>query len=743
MCKKLILLTIVFLVLGTATQAGIYVWSGDAGDELWDTPGNWTVTDSNWIWPNEENAADPNLAKYTNADTLVIDIIAGIVSRVGPIAIQGAPDGSTTAVLTLSEGSSLTIEGRLATSTEEGNAGRGQIDILGGSTVTITGDGEDLTIADDNGNWGMLNVVDSTIVIPDDFRTDHGEAHVSISGSSTIECGDDFLISDNDASLSFVDIGGTAVIAPSDDFRTNRGESHVTIGDDAVIDCDDFSISGNEAGVSFLDIGGNATITIADDFDLDNGESTTTVGGNAVISFGDDGYVPDDDNAVATLTITDNAEFNVGDDITVADNAGSVGHMIITGNATVNAPDEFYLADDPTASAILDVNGTATLNVGDDLDVGEDGPAVCNIGENAVVTVGDTIYIPHNQHGIEASMTISGNATVSCDDLQVVNDGGNTGFLHISGNPTITMRLFYMNNDAGDPGTSEVIMDGGTVTVTEDATINDDNNGTATFTLNGGTFDVGDDLDVSDNLDGTGHLTINGGKVIVADEIRLGSSGGEDIGQSRVFLNGGLLQAKELRINITDSQIIAAGGTLMIGTEDVNEVEMQQLIDDGTIVADANDYFIVTDGDYTVLAAKAYAPTPGDYAAGVFPTPTITTYISDDVPKAIQDLQPTTPSNTLGRTTSLLTIADSVTIEDLNVELDIRMPGNNADLNVFLTSPDGKQVELFTDVGFNLDDFRNTILDDEASKSIRSGTQPFTGIFKPEGRLSDFDGRDT
>ncbi|MHC4628547.1 MAG: proprotein convertase P-domain-containing protein, partial [Planctomycetota bacterium] len=136
-------------------------------------------------------------------------------------------------------------------------------------------------------------------------------------------------------------------------------------------------------------------------------------------------------------------------------------------------------------------------------------------------------------------------------------------------------------------------------------------------------------------------------------------------------------------------------------------------------------------------------PNPADDAIGISHAPVLDIYVSDDVPKDIQDLQPTTPKNTLGKTTSLLAIANSTTITDLNVELDIRMPGNNADLNVFLTSPDGKKVELFTDVGFNLDDFKNTVLDDEASKSIRAGTEPFTGTFKPEGKLSDFDGRDT
>jgi subtilisin-like proprotein convertase family protein len=138
----------------------------------------------------------------------------------------------------------------------------------------------------------------------------------------------------------------------------------------------------------------------------------------------------------------------------------------------------------------------------------------------------------------------------------------------------------------------------------------------------------------------------------------------------------------------------------------------------------------------------ASEPNPADGAAGVSSLPNLGTYLSSDVPKNIPDFRAVSTSNVLGEATSTLSVADSIKITDLNVELDITMPGNNADLNVYLKSPDGKEVELFTDVGLHgADDFKNTILDDEASTSIRDGTDKFTGIYKPEGKLSDFDGR--
>ncbi len=614
MCKKLIYIMTFVLALGSTANAALYLWNGSAGDGLWETPANWTVTDSVWTWPNEERGD-----KYTNSDTIAIDIIAGVVSRGSPLAIQGAPDGSTTAVFTLNNGSSLTIDGRLATATYQ--TGRGQIDILGGSTLTITGSGNDLYAADDANNVGTINIVDSTVTIADDIKVDEGEGYVNISGSSTLNA-DDVVIGGAGTAVGYLDISGTATINLDDLKAGDNGEGHITIGGNATLNLDDLKIADQPTGVGYLDISGTATVTIVDDFEVDDGEGYINIGGDAVISFGDDGYFPDLTGSQCTMTLTGNSVFNVGDDMTIADDDGSVGHVIVTGNATLNAPDELYLADEPTAFATLDVNGTATLNVGDDLDVGEDGPAICNIGENATVTVADTIYIPHNSAlGVyEARMTISGNATVTCDDLQVVNDGGNTGYLHISGNPTISTREFLMNNDAGDPATSEVIMDGGTVTVSGNSTINDDNNGSATFTMNGGSFYSGGYLNVSDNLDGTAHLTINDGEMITGGDLRLGKDGGEDIGQVRVFINGGLLQAEGLDIKITDTKIIYTGGLFRIGSASLDVAGMQQLITDGTIVADGA-YSIATDRDYTVLNPAAppmpKLPYPADGAEGV------------------------------------------------------------------------------------------------------------------------------
>jgi len=106
-------------------------------------------------------------------------------------------------------------------------------------------------------------------------------------------------------------------------------------------------------------------------------------------------------------------------------------------------------------------------------------------------------------------------------------------------------------------------------------------------------------------------------------------------------------------------------------------------------------------------------------------------YTASDVPKDIPGM---------GTETSILTIADTGPITDLNVKLNITHP-YNGDLDVFLIAPDGTRVELFTDVGGTSADFQDTILDDEASQSITDGSGPFTGSYRPEGSLADFIGK--
>ncbi|MBN2180857.1 MAG: proprotein convertase P-domain-containing protein [Sedimentisphaerales bacterium] len=103
-------------------------------------------------------------------------------------------------------------------------------------------------------------------------------------------------------------------------------------------------------------------------------------------------------------------------------------------------------------------------------------------------------------------------------------------------------------------------------------------------------------------------------------------------------------------------------------------------------------------------------------------------YCSNDVPVDIVDNQTITSS---------LTITDIGDIADLNVKINIEHKWVS-DLIVSLVGPDGTSVELFSNVGRDEGAFNDTILDYEASQSIKSGSSPFEGTYKPEGNLSNF-----
>ena len=94
-----------------------------------------------------------------------------------------------------------------------------------------------------------------------------------------------------------------------------------------------------------------------------------------------------------------------------------------------------------------------------------------------------------------------------------------------------------------------------------------------------------------------------------------------------------------------------------------------------------------------------------------------------------------------GQVLSTINVPDSLTIGDVNVSLNVDHT-RDQDLDVFLISPGGTRIELMTDVGGGGNNFTGTILDDEAATPITSGSAPFTGTYRPEGSLSEFDGED-
>jgi autotransporter-associated beta strand protein len=80
------------------------------------------------------------------------------------------------------------------------------------------------------------------------------------------------------------------------------------------------------------------------------------------------------------------------------------------------------------------------------------------------------------------------------------------------------------------------------------------------------------------------------------------------------------------------------------------------------------------------------------------------------------------------------------TVSDVNLSLGITHT-YDADLTVYLVSPSGTRVKLFSGVGGSGDDFTGTIFDDSASQSITIGTAPFSQSYQPQEALSAFNGQ--
>ena len=128
--------------------------------------------------------------------------------------------------------------------------------------------------------------------------------------------------------------------------------------------------------------------------------------------------------------------------------------------------------------------------------------------------------------------------------------------------------------------------------------------------------------------------------------------------------------------------------------------------------------YVVTDGEYSDSATVTV-----DVQASQ-----VTLTFSNNSPTTIRDWS---------TTTSTISVPTAMEILDVNVQLDISHR-RDQDLDIYLRSPDGTRVELFTDVGGNGDNFSGTVLDDQASVSITAGSAPFSGTYRPEGSLAAF-----
>jgi T1SS-143 domain-containing protein len=162
------------------------------------------------------------------------------------------------------------------------------------------------------------------------------------------------------------------------------------------------------------------------------------------------------------------------------------------------------------------------------------------------------------------------------------------------------------------------------------------------------------------------------------------------------------------------------------GPEDDVVLTFALEVEDSNGVVQTHGFTVVVDDDAPTLGeADTY-----DFDVQVtLPAPTVTTF-SYDTPFAIPDNG---------------TISTSISLPELNIlDLNIVLRGLThtwmADLDIKLIAPDGTEVWLVLDIGFDGDPNGTITFDDEAAASIISAAAPFAGTWRPAaGSLANFD----
>jgi subtilisin-like proprotein convertase family protein len=102
-------------------------------------------------------------------------------------------------------------------------------------------------------------------------------------------------------------------------------------------------------------------------------------------------------------------------------------------------------------------------------------------------------------------------------------------------------------------------------------------------------------------------------------------------------------------------------------------------------------------------------------------------------------IPPGAPGQTVGVTESPATVAGigtlggCVTIDHVTIDLQHTFVG---DIGILLIGPGGQFIDLSTANGGGGDNYTNTVFSDNAGQFITTGSPPFTGTFRPEGRAT-------
>jgi hypothetical protein len=566
----IILLVLALLTLSTTSFAAVYDWIG-VFDSDWDNPDNWNVTGSIWTWPNEQYF---NIAKEcVNDDCEEINIASGNkLSRLYGLTMSGASEGSNETILTISNNTDLYIWGCMWI----GQCGTGTVktEVSNGSSLFV----DSLVVGDAEGSTGLLDVVNGAVEVV-------GEMYVGKYDNSTGKLqirrdvpsyGYDLRVWKNMTVGSFNDSMGTVDI----DNSSIKLENRLLIGLEST---------------GIFKIGGS-TLSIRGNMEAGSGanSSGTVEIKSSTVDIGDDLKVGRKSTGMFEI---EDSILDIGGNMTAGNKVNSSGTIKIK-SSTVGIGGTLKVGRESTGMCAIE---DSILNIGETLFVGEESTGMCEI-EDSTLDIYWNLVVGKSS-GSTGTIEIK-DSTLDIKGRLRLTRGGTSGTMSIEGNSKISVNEeFRMGDKDTLNAVSKLEMDGGDVVIGSHCHLNMDGGAgsVADFTLNDGRWTNDGNIYVGETPRGDCSLTINGGTMVSYSNIFVGSPGIDDFGQSRIFLNGGLLQGEGLECNIkANSRIVYKGGELWINKSALTEAEMQDLINIGKIDVPVN-YEITTIGDYTVL----------------------------------------------------------------------------------------------------------------------------------------------
>ncbi len=321
-------------------------------------------------------------------------------------------------------------------------------------------------------------------------------------------------------------------------------------------------------------------------------------------------YLQDDCEAVnVSGSVTVDGPYNLSLDTTTTTATKPV--VTIDNGATWSIGNAMWIADDGGTQGELVVRNGSSLSVGNLLDVGNDGEGWFTLENNSTLTTGGFFRIGVGPNAV-GHTTIS-DSTVNAGNSIIVGGGSGSnsaGYMTINGNSSVSTAGNLYMNDGGSGYYAELIMNSGTFDVSGNAYLGDDSTtGETHFTLNGGTMTVNGSICIPWQIAGKSYVTVNGGELIGQSTLYLGKGGSDDVGQGRLFVNGGYVRVEDLVFNMTDGKIIYTAGSFLVNAGNLSESDMNDLINAGRIdVSGADSWSIATinvDGtDYTALVPE-------------------------------------------------------------------------------------------------------------------------------------------